>query len=130
MSSVTHLLKTFLVPPGWIEIISKFEIWTTRTYANYPFLISLLISNLVEIPAQKTKFFMTDFLSKCDQISWKQWTVQTVIYSKSAIDALEKGVWQQRHQNHVTWRCFDVFIVNFEHISHFFLLPLLLTLNK
>ena len=28
------------------------------------------------------------------------------------------------------WRCFGVFIVNFEHISHLFLMFLLLTLNK
>ena len=42
------------------------------------------------------------------------------ICSKLTIKAPE-----QRH-----WRCSGVFIVNFEHISHFFLVCLLITLTK
>ena len=59
-------------------------------------------------------------------------TQQTFVYSKSAIETLEKVVKtrseltiktpEQRH-----WRRFGVFIVNFEHISQFLLVFLLLT---
>ena len=44
--------------------------------------------------------------------------------SKLTTEKLEKGV------THVDEDHFDVFIVNFEHISHLFLMVLLLTLNK
>ena len=58
----------------------------------------------------------------------------TFICSKLAIEALEKGVKYiqskikapERRQ----WRRSGVFIVNFEHISHLFLVIILLTLNK
>ena len=44
--------------------------------------------------------------------------------SKSAIETREKGVkYFQRHYS-------GVFIVNFEHISHLFIVFLLFTLNK
>ena len=58
-----------------------------------------------------------------------------LICSKSKIEILEKGVeyvWKitiktpKRRQ----WRRSDVFTINFEHISHLFLMFLFLTLNK
>ena len=58
---------------------------------------------------------------------------QAITCSKLTIEALEQGEMcskltiktPERHH----WRHFDVFIVNFEHISHLVLVFLLLTLN-
>ena len=36
---------------------------------------------------------------------------------------------KKKHQNDAIWRRSDIFIVNFEHISHLLLVFLLLTLN-
>ena len=55
--------------------------------------------------------------------------------SKSTTETLEKGV---KHSSKLTiktpewphWQRFGIFIVNFEHISHLFLVYILLTLNK
>ena len=60
-----------------------------------------------------------------------------IYFFKVATKTLEKGLkyiqsLQQKHQNDVVvhWRRSCVFIVNSEHISHLFLLFLLLTLDK
>ena len=62
-------------------------------------------------------------------------TIQLVLtFSKSTIEALERGVAYSKStiktpgRRH--WRCPGVFIGNFEHISQFFLVFLLLNLNK
>ena len=47
---------------------------------------------------------------------------------KSTIKTLEKGVKYVKEWR--LWRRYGVFIVNFEYISHLFLVFLLLTLNK
>ena len=55
--------------------------------------------------------------------------------SKSTTETLEKGV---KHSSKLTiktperpqWQRFGIFIVNFEHISHFLLVYIVLTLNK
>ena len=74
--------------------------------------------------------------------SWNDWltnalTKLTFTCSKSTIETLQKGlkyaqIRQLKHQNDVieVGRRSCVFIVKFEHVSHLFLLFLLLTLNK
>ena len=61
-------------------------------------------------------------------------TQKTFTCSMSTIETLEKGVKyvqsQHKHQNDVNWYCSSIFNVNFEDISYFFLVFLLLTLNK
>ena len=44
---------------------------------------------------------------------------QTFIYSNSAIETLAKGCKTCSKTIKITWRCFDIFIANFEHISYF-----------
>ena len=46
---------------------------------------------------------------------------QTNAYSNSTIETVKKGVQKS---------CFDDFIVNFEHVSHLFLVFLLFNLNR
>ena len=60
-------------------------------------------------------------------------TQQTFTYSNPTVETLEKGVKRYERcsklMNTVEPRCGD-FIVNFEHISHPFLVLLLLTMNR
>ena len=69
-------------------------------------------------------------------IFWLSWicinTQQTFISSKSTTETLEKMLNMFRHiktSEQRQWRCYDVFIVNFDHLSHLFLVFLLMTLN-
>ena len=59
----------------------------------------------------------------CDVLLLTKYTQLTFTCSKSTIKTLEKGVKRP-------WRSSDVFIINFGHIPHLFLVFLLLTLNK
>ena len=52
---------------------------------------------------------------------------QSLTWSKSKVKALEKGL---KYFQSFHWRRSGVFIVNFEHISHLFLVYLLFNLNR
>ena len=74
-------------------------------------------------------------LAKAETTTNNDITQQTFPCSKSIIETLEKGVKYVQNitiktSEHCQWRYSGVFIVNFEHISHHFLLFLPLTLNN
>ena len=71
-------------------------------------------SVIVFFIAQKMKFSIKVFFNQCDQIPRKLWIWSHLL----RISLMENFIF-----------C-AVFIVNFEHISHLFLMILLLTLNK
>ena len=83
-----------------------------------------------KITAQKMKFSIKNFSSKCDQnqifVQWKLLPANIFLFKVN-----------KRNTRNMVWNMFkvynkdtNVFMVNFEHVWHLFPVFLLLTLNK
>ena len=73
--------------------------------------------------------------SQCSHLLKNSYPASIFTCSNTTIETLEKGVKYVQSKTIKTpkrrqWRRSDVFIVNFKHISHFFLMFLLLTLDR
>ena len=119
----------------WKQLIWKIERILNVPIAFWvPMECFLLNISLMSVGGYRESLIIGSIKFRWDKLTLLVYYPVYVFYSKSTIETVEKRteicLKLTRIRKRFYWRCFGVFIANFEHISYLFLVFLLLTLNN